>query len=964
MNDFYTGQRWMSNTESELGLGTVLAIDHRTVTIHFPATDDTRVYARQTAPLTRIAFEIGDNIKSQDGWSLNVTSIEEIEELLVYYGTDETGKETILVESNLDNFMQLNRPAERLFGGQIDSVKWFELRYQTLGHINRLAHSELYGLTGCRISLIPHQLYIAHEVASRYAPRVLLADEVGLGKTIEAGMILHQQVLTGRAQRILIVVPETLMHQWLVEMMRRFNLFFSIFDEDRCFEIEEAGNVENPFHSEQLILCSLEFLTKNPNRYQQAYSGEWDLLVVDEAHHLQWSPEHASQEYTVVETLAAHTSGVLLLTATPEQLGKESHFARLRLLDPDRFHDFNTFIEEEKSYEPFAHVIDELFSTEELSEAGLKVISDTLNEGDNSSLLDDIQDSDKSEQERQNSRNELIEHLLDRHGTGRVLFRNTRSSVKGFPLRKVHPYPLPFPDAYLEQVKNEEQGPASPQDLLCPEILYQDSNPDQLWTDVDTRAQWLTEKLKNLKPNKVLVIAANATTVLDLAEILRVKEGINAAVFHEGLSIIERDRSAAFFADQEYGSQVMICSEIGSEGRNFQFSHHLVLFDLPLNPDLLEQRIGRLDRIGQKEEIQIHVPFLEGSAQNVMFRWYHEALSAFEHTCPAGLSVFKQVEKTLTKALQSKNPSHADMDELISTSSNYYKDMNTALQQGRDKLLEYNSCRPSIANALKKQTEIDDTKSSPENYLSGAFDCYGIDMEEHSENCFVIRPSDHMQTASFPGLHPEGMTITFDRNTALTFEDAHYITWEHPLVTGTIDMVTSNEYGNTSVVAMKSTRFKAGTVLLESIFMVEAASSIKLQSKRYFPPTTIRVVIDKNGNDFSKILLHEHIGEERISVDSETATRVIRDQQHELKAMVSKTETLASKQATVILKASHQRGHQLLNKEISRLKALSQVNASVRKEELEYFEEHWKTLKKVIDSTTPRLDALRVIVCV
>ena len=832
VEDFYTGQRWISNTESELGLGTVLAADHRTVTVHFPATDDTRVYAKQTAPLTRIAFESGDNIKSQDGWSLKITSVKEKENLLIYFGLNEQNEETVLIESNLDNFMQLNRPAERLFGGQIDAEKWFELRYQTLGQVNRLAHSELYGLTGCRISLIPHQLYIAHEVASRYAPRVLLADEVGLGKTIEAGMILHQQILTGRAQRIIIIVPETLMHQWLVEMMRRFNLFFSIFDEERCNDVEEAGNFENPFHSEQLILCSLEFLSQNPNRHQQTLSGEWDLLVVDEAHHLKWSPEHASQEYTIIETLATQISGVLLLTATPEQLGKESHFARLRLLDSDRFHDFNAFIKEEKSYEPFAHAIDELLDSEILSQSSLNIISDTLDEGDNKSLLDDLQDSKKAASEKQNSRDDLIEHLLDRHGTGRVLFRNTRSSVKGFPKRNVLSYPLPFPESYSNSLNNKTN---EPKHLLCPEVLYQDTNPKQLWIEFDPRVEWLTNKLKELKPSKVLVIAANASTVLDIAEALRVKEGINAAVFHEGLSIIERDRSAAFFADQEYGSQVLICSEIGSEGRNFQFSHHLILFDLPLNPDLLEQRIGRLDRIGQKNEIEIHIPYFTNSAQHIMFRWYHEALSAFEHTCPAGLSVFKQVEDSLIKDLETGIYSLDNINTLINTSSTLYNELNTALQKGRDKLLEFNSCRPKLANALREKTKVEDANNSPKNYLSNVFDCYGIDMEEHSENCFIIRASDHMQTASFPGLHSEGMTITFDRNTALSFEDAHFITWEHPLVTGAIDLVTSNEYGNTSVTAMKSTLFTPGTVLIESIFMVESASSIKLQSNRYFP---------------------------------------------------------------------------------------------------------------------------------
>ncbi|EVU14532.1 DEAD/DEAH box helicase family protein, partial [Vibrio parahaemolyticus V-223/04] len=192
--------------------------------------------------------------------------------------------------------------------------------------------SPMRGLCGMRAGLIPHQLYIAHEVGRRHAPRVLLADEVGLGKTIEAGMIIHQQVLSGRAERILIVVPETLQHQWLVEMMRRFNLHFSIFDEERC--IEAFADAENPFDTQQYVLCSLDFLRKSRKRFEQALEGEWDLLVVDEAHHLEWSQDKPSREYQVVEGLAERTPGVLLLTATPEQLGRESHFARLRLLDP------------------------------------------------------------------------------------------------------------------------------------------------------------------------------------------------------------------------------------------------------------------------------------------------------------------------------------------------------------------------------------------------------------------------------------------------------------------------------------------------------------------------------------------------------------------------------------------------------------------------------------------------------
>jgi ATP-dependent helicase HepA len=117
---------------------------------------------------------------------------------------------------------------------------------------------------------------------------------------------------------------------------------------------------------------------------------------------------------------------------------------------------------------------------------------------------------------------------------------------------------------------------------------------------------------------------------------LREREGIRAAVFHEGMSIVERDRAAAWFSEEDSGAQVLLCSEIGSEGRNFQFASHLVMFDLPFNPDLLEQRIGRLDRIGQAHDIQIHVPYLEKTAQSVLVRWYHEGLDAFDTPAQPG----------------------------------------------------------------------------------------------------------------------------------------------------------------------------------------------------------------------------------------------------------------------------------------------------------------------------------------
>ena len=959
MADFIPGQRCISDAELQMGLGTILSVEERTLTVLFLATGETRTYAKLTAPLTRVMFSIGDSINTHDGVKVTVKEVSENHGLLCYTGLDAIGQTHQIEEAELDNFIQLNRPSERLFNGQIDKDNWFDLRYQTLYHKNRLARSDLYGLTGSRTSLIPHQLYIAHEVANRYAPRVLLADEVGLGKTIEAGLILHHQILTERAKRVLIVVPETLMHQWLVEMLRRFNLHFKIFDDDRCSDLIDANEYENIFHSEQLVLCSIDFLVSNASVFEQCVFADWDLMVVDEAHHLQWSAEEPSIEYMVVDQLSQQTKGVLLLTATPEQLGKESHFARLRLLDAERFPDFQQFVEEEDNYEPYAQVIEDLLNDKLLSSQDIALIRETIKEGDNLGLLDLVEKNTAADDEAvQQARFKLVEHLLDRHGTGRVLFRNTRSAVKGFPERELSCYPLQLPEEY------RALDHADVSELLTPELLYQRENTTLHWTQVDPRISWLSNKCAQLHPEKILVIAADAATALDITQYFKTQTGLHATAFHEGLSIVERDRAAAFFADFETGSQILVCSEIGSEGRNFQFAHHLVLFDLPINPDLLEQRIGRLDRIGQTETINIHVPYFEESAQSVCFRWYHEALQAFSHTCPAGHSVYKRFQHELYHTLSEINENGSvpeTLNTLLEQSRDYYVELSQSLQRGRDRLLEYNSCRPAVAQDIKRRADIEDSSSLLADYMESVYDCFGIDTELHSEGCFVITPTEHMIN-NFPGLAEDGMTITYDRNVALSFEDAHFISWEHPLTNNAIDMVVTNEMGNTSVTAVEYKGVQAGSVLLECLFSLESAPIEELQSGRYLPPTMIRVVCDERGADHHLKLPHKTINEGRQFVEKGVGNKVVKAKKKILKAMLQRSEKFAELKSAKLLELAQENASNTLTIEINRLKALSNVNPNIRTEEIQYFEKQLAMLTEVIDAANIRLDAVRVIV--
>jgi ATP-dependent helicase HepA len=964
MQEYSVGQRWVSAAELHLGIGMVIEIEHRTVSIVFPATTETRIYARQNAPLSRVRFKSGDWIQNQQGELLKVVELEESNGLIVYRCEDEAGQPVPLAEGKLSHFLQLNRPGERLLNGQIDRNKWFSLRTQTRQIANTLLQSSIYGLAGCRTSLIPHQLYIAHEVARRYAPRVLLADEVGLGKTIEAGLIMHQLLLAERANRILIVVPESLVHQWLVEMLRRFNLVFSVFDEERCGAMLDAdddslSDVDNPFHSEQLIICSLQFLVANPMRAAEAFEGAWDLLVVDEAHHLVWSAESASPEYQMVETLARETPGLLLLSATPEQLGKESHFARLRLLDPNRFGDLGSFLQEESSYAELADLVDALQLGDELDRDQFQLLEQTLDEGDNRQWLALLDDADPVR--RSHARAQLIEHLLDRHGTGRVLFRNTRNVIRGFPDRELHAYPLDPPASWQAHLQSlGMRSGFDPQLLLSPELGLRTVKALSDWASADPRVEWLGQFLLEHKRNKVLVITAAADTVIELAAQIRRNTGISAGVFHQGMSLVGRDRAAAWFADHDSGTQVLVCSEIGSEGRNFQFAHHLVLFDLPANPDLLEQRIGRLDRIGQNATINIHVPYLQTTAQEVMFRWYHQGLNAFEQTCPAGHQVYMQLHHDLqTHLADPLLPTEAFIDR----SSQLYLELNEALQKGRDRLLEINSCHPVVADDLVDQAMQRDFNLDIFQYMERIYDCFGVNSDIRAQDCWVIGPGDNM-LMKMPGLPDDGMTVTYHRNLALSNEDLRFLTWEHPFVRNAMDLILSSEFGNTALIAIKYPAVDPGTLLLDCRFLMEFSHDSTIDSTRYFPNSSVRVVIDEHQRDHHAGLDDDFIQRMVQRVDLDTSLKVVKAKESEISTILEQAEKEADAQVVALVSAARQRGREVLGRELDRLIALQQTNSNVRDEEIDFFRDQLDGFEASLVNARLRLDAVRVMIAV
>ena len=914
---FAIGQRWISETENSLGLGMITALDFRSVTLHFPATDETRIYAVAQAPLTRIVLNKGEQLHHQAGWQGEVLDVQEMNSLLFYLVKNEQGEEIIVNEKELSPIISFSQAKDRLFSSQIDRSEHFALRYQTLLHQQAQFKSPLRGLRGNRAGLIPHQLHIAQEVGNRVNPRVLLADEVGLGKTIEAGMILQNQLFAEKVQRVLIIVPETLQHQWLVEMLRRFNLHFSLFDEERCEDFAEQAI--NPFSTESLIICALDWLKAHPHRVQQAIQAEFDCLIVDEAHHLVWSENAPSAAYLLVEQLANAIPSVLLLTATPEQLGLESHFARLRLLDPERFYDYQAFLKEQENYQPVADAVQSLLSEKPLSAVEKNHISDLLHEQDVEPLFKAL--ACHNDEEKQAARQELIQNLIDRHGTSRILFRNTRQGVKGFPHRFYHQVTI---DA----------------------------------TETDEKIHWLIDFLKSHRNEKILVICKTAQTAIQLEQILREKEAIRSAIFHERMSIIERDRAAAYFSDSENGAQVLLSSSIGSEGRNFQFACHLVLFDLPENPDLLEQCIGRLDRIGQTRDVQIYVPCLAGSAQQDLARWYHEGLNAFEQTCPIGMALFEQYETLLKVRSENK----ADFEQLILQTQKQAKVLHLALEKGRDRLLELNSNGGEKAQRLA--AEIAQTDNSPQlvDFALNLFDIIGVEQDDLGENSIVITPTGTMLVPDFPGLKEEGVTVTFDRQLALAREELKFLTWDHPMIRQGIDLIASGDIGKASMALLVNKQLPAGTLLVELIYMIESQSPKGLQLNRFLPPTPVRLLLDSKGNNLAGQVNFDTLQNKLKPLSKDIANKMVKMARPNIEQLIKLGDHKITEIAQSQIREASRLADQTLSTEINRLIALKAVNKNIRQAEIDVLEKQRLVSLEELSKASWRLDSLRVIV--
>ena len=910
------GQRVVCEAELGLGLGTIKSLEQdRFVDIEFAAVEQVRRYRIKTAPLRRVILRQGQKAVSRSGQKITVESVRSQGDLLVYCGQ---GQE--IPENELSDKVPLSGNIDRFHLRNLNLNDELELHIAAWNVRGIELGSKVRGLCGSRVELLGHQLYLAQRVAQLGFPRVLLADQVGLGKTIEAGLIFSALRTLGRADKVLVVVPDSLLHQWLAEMVRRFHELFSVVDKNGA--MEALNSSANPYAGSARIITTWGALQtasplgKSHTGAALACAIDWDLVIIDESHHLQ----EGQFSYKVASHLAARTAGLLLLTGTPTRKGEQTEFNLLRLVDPQRFSDFESFQVQRRELNKISALAQELCLAGEEYAPGkhdifLHRLLNLLPKDE--ALAEAVRQFKAGEAQGYRS---LIEALIDRHGPGRVVFRNRRERLQKL-----------FPGRHLE--------------LVPLQVERSEANAGKI---IDPRLSWIFKFLRENSGEKVVVIASKAEVAKAIQAQLCALWDINCAIFFEEQTLIERDKQAAWFSADD-GPQIMVCSEIGSEGRNFQFASNLVFWDVPVQPDIVEQRIGRLDRIGQRHIVNVFVLYIKGTPVEYLLKW-HMALGSFNGPLEGGSEIVAQVD--LLNSLNAER-----FPAMLQQSQELAQQYLERARENVDFLVDLNSYNEEKGAQLCREiAQLEERRMLPV-LINRLMEVFGVDIEEtHVEGIYFVQAGNNTMVESLSGIRPDGMLVTYDRQIAVQREDVEFLTIDHPLVQSLLSALLDSDYGNAVALVWKGAP-KRG-LLLQCLFVLEAMGPVSLELYRYLPPQTVLVNMDINGNLYDGDVRDV---KSMSRASGELLERMLGLYGTRLEHLVEKTAAVAAVKSKECREQVLSAAEQSFAVEYGRLQELQKVNPLVSDAELQALAAKRDAVMQALREAEPRLDGLRIV---
>ena len=762
----------------------------------------------------------------------------------------------------------VNNPIERFHKSLIGSLKQYRLQEATRWYRGLHLYDELVSLGQVGVDIKPHQVSVVHKVISNYPHRFLLCDEVGLGKTIEAGMALKELRARGGSRRVLVIAPPNLVRQWQFEMKSKFNEPFSILNTATVKYMETQGKTGNPFTYADNIICSAAWVA-NRRWAAQCAVVDWDLVIVDEAHH---AHNESTQLYRLVRDLAEpeHFArrGMLFLTATPMQLRAHDLYNLVEMLDPALFPSEQHFEEHRREVPGLSRLV------ERLHIHGFPLPDEP--EEDTVDRVAEWLELDKTEARRRlSSGRESIESLSndlsDRHLLSEVLIRNRKAVVGGFMPRSAYRWEVELTDAeraaleavedYVQYGFNMADGAndtavglvmvifqkmmassiaaikeslgrrrervynkvASRQSayemearledddevvdvvresgtvasLADEELQYLDRTVAALdLVKTDSKSQVLMERFARLFSDssdaKVIVFTQFRETQRYLGEQLAARGwGIN--LFHGQLNAVDKDRAVDRFRNGS-GPQILISTEAGGEGRNFQFCHYLVNYDLPWNPMRVEQRIGRVDRIGQENAISIFNLYSKDTIEERVLEVLEDRIQVFQETV-GGLDAIlgeteNDIQKIMRQAVEQRGQALAEYGQQLELAVRAAQDAEKKLG---DFIMDTKSFQKELAERIAGQSSpvsnedfdrfIGQLLSGVRTYIQKRGETY--DLTFH--NSFV-----DTHKALFPA--GDKMRAVFRPDRWPDAEGVEFMVFGHPIVEAVVAKVLAEDY--------------------------------------------------------------------------------------------------------------------------------------------------------------------------
>ncbi|MFZ3578034.1 DEAD/DEAH box helicase [Virgibacillus sp. DJP39] len=574
-------------------------------------------------------------------------------------------------QGDLHNRNQAQSVLDSLTNLTNDSEKWFQLYYTAEQFRTNSSDNELLCLPYVReLETFDYQVKTVQAVISRFKGRVMLSDEVGLGKTVEAGMAMLEYIMRGLAKRILIVVPPSLVGQWENEMKRKFNQDFIRADHP---DFKKMG--DDAWEHYPKVIASIDTAKRKKHR-EVIFKQQYDLIIVDEAHHLK---NRTTQKWQFVNGI--NKKYIFLLTATPVQNHLEELYNLITLLKPGQLRTYSyfkkNFVESKDGIE--AKNVDRLKS----------LLADVMIRNKRSNV--DVTFTKRTAYTRTV---EISEREKKLYNNLSIFVRNN--------------YKVKHPVLNRFRLKNLQEQAGSTISALIPSLeglaaneklsdfdqramrkFLDEANAISLNDDeVHAKAEELVTILNEFN-DKMIVFTKFASSQAYISKLLK-KRGFKVAEFHGGLRRKDKEEQVTFFREE---ADVLVSTEVGGEGRNLQFCHGMINFDLPWNPMAIEQRIGRIHRIGQENDITVYNLVAKDTIEYYILDLLDRKINMFE-------LVVGEVDAILGDIEEKEDFSELIMKAWVDSETN--EEVETELDQIGEELLK-NKQR------LAKQKQLDDT---------------------------------------------------------------------------------------------------------------------------------------------------------------------------------------------------------------------------------------------------------------